>query len=154
VARLYIFRPGRIIRPRPAPAVVPIIPKGIEVFAMPRRCWVKALAGLKVNTRCDGVYVHAAVLISVQHCCICNAVRWHTCKHHALVVVQNLLNFLIRGRILGRPRDHAAAVFPLKIQPVSNRCDNVRITAQHCNFGPLLAFAVQVLQQILYGFSA
>jgi hypothetical protein len=143
--------PRGIIGTRPAVGDVVIVADRVIALLPPRRGDVHGFAGLQLHARRDDVNVAAAVALSVPYGIVGVLVSVETSKGDALEVVQDSVDLLLRRSVVLVPGNHCRGVAMLKRQRIGQRCDQLRIAAQHCDRFALLALVVKLLSQILFG---
>ncbi len=95
--------------------------------------------------------VRRPVVVTVQHGAGGVLVGIQAGKRRGLPLLEDLLDLLRGGLVLGRPRDNARCIAPLVRTGVGDLGDQVRITAQHGHLGTALALVVALLEQIPQG---
>ena len=151
VAGLLHPGPCRIVRASPAVFVVEGVPEGAEGLLPARRGDVQASAGLQVAPRGEDMDVSASALLAVQHGRPCVAVGLQPRPGSLLELVEDALDLLVGGMVVGRPRDHAGRVPVLELQRVGQCGYVVRITAQHLDAFARLPGRVQLPEEVLGG---
>lgn len=95
--------------------------------------------------------VRRPVVVTVQHGTAGVLVGVEASERRGLPLLDDLLDLLRGGLVLGRPRDDAARIAPLVRTCVRHLGDQVRVTAQHRHLGTALALVVALLEQIPHG---
>lgn len=95
--------------------------------------------------------VRRPIVVTVQHGTAGVLVGVEAGKRRGLPLLEDLLDLLRGGLVLGRPRDNAGRIAPLVRAGVGDLGDQVRITTQHRHLGAALALVVALLEQIPHG---
>ena len=149
VAGLLHPGPRRIVRAGPAVLVVEGVPERAERLLPARRRDVEAAAGLKVATRGEDMDVSAPALLPVQHGRPCVAVGLQPRPSRLLELVEDALDLLVGGMVVGGPSDHTGRVPVLELQRVGQGGHVVRIPAQHLDPLTRLPGRVQLSEEVL-----
>ena len=152
--RLHQPGTGGVVGPCPALAVVPFIPKGVEVFLMTRRRYVQRLPGHEIHPGCDGMDMHTAALLPMQHGGKGVAVGLQARERQLLPIVQDSADLLVGRGFLRCPADHAAGVGAGKVQAIRHGGHGMGIAPQYLHIGPVFTLVVVVSQQVRHGTAA
>lgn len=135
----------------PALLVVPTIAQWVENLFVPRRCDVQRPPGAQFNASGQRMNVCGAIVVSVQNRARCVLIGIEAGKRRGFPLLDDLLDLLRGGLVLGRPRDNAGRIAPLVRAGVGDLGDQVRITAQDRDLGAFLTLVVARLEQIPHG---
>lgn len=95
--------------------------------------------------------VRGTVVVTVQHGTAGVLVGVEAGKRRGLPLLDDLLDLLRGGLVLGRPRDDAGRIAPLVRTGIGDLGDQVRVAAQDRDLGAFLALVVARLEQIPHG---
>ncbi len=90
----------------------------------------------------------ASAALPVQHGRPCVAVGLQTCPSRLLELVEDALDLLVGGMVVGGPGDHAGRVPVLELQRVGQGGHVVRIPAQHLDAFARLPGRVQLPEEV------
>lgn len=148
VARLHVPGALGIVRACPALGVVPTVTQGVKGLFVPWGRDVQRLAGSQLDARRQRVNVRGTVIVTVQDGTAGVLIGVEAGKRRGLPLLDDLLDLLRGGLVLGRPRDNARGIAPLVWAGVGDLGNQVRITAQDRDLGAFLALVVARLEQI------
>ena len=136
VARL--LHPGtlRIVWPAPAVLVVEGVAERVEGLPPAWTGDVEAAAGIEVAPRGQDMDVSAAAALTVQHRSPGVSVGLQSRPGRLLEGVQDRLDVLVGGLVVGGPGDHAGGVPVLEVERVGHRGHHVGVPARNRSRGP------------------
>lgn len=141
----------RVVGACPALGVVPAIAQWVEGFFVPRRCDVQRFAAAQFNASGQRVNVRGTVIVTVQDGTAGVLIGVEAGKRGSLPLLDDLLDLLRGGLVVGCPGDDAGRITPLVGAGVGHLGDHVRVATQYRHFGAFLASMVVTAQQVAHG---